>query len=217
MKQIFKCLFIVSVSIFTMQSCIDKDFDDINKGGVIPIPPIQLSLDPINLGGLDGIVPGNIPLPPGSIAVSDTIDGVFAGDAVKDFFYEGANRVEIGFVIDNGAGKTQISLQNVTIEIHFNVLDDTEEKKTIVSLPVQTLKLNANGKFVDNNGNLLTKVEFKGTFSAEDMPKMQNGANDLEIVVVAISAGGAQISFGPNDKIVFESVLMKTSGMYFEL
>lgn len=206
MKQIFKYLFIVSVSIFTMQSCIDKDFDDINKGGVIPIPPLRLTIDPINVGILDELP--DIPIPPGfsaSVAVSDTIKDVFSGDAVKDFFYEGAKKVEVEFIIDNQA--TDVSLANSSVEFQLNVLD--EQKKTIVSLPKQTLTLDANGKFVED--------KFVVAFTASDMPQMQKGATDLEIKVVASIKGGATIHFGAEDKLVFKSLTMKTSGMYFEL
>lgn len=215
MKQTFKCLFLMSVLVFSTQSCIDKDYDNIEKGGVIPIPPLQLSVATINLGELENIVPGKINLPAGAVAVSDTINGLFAGDAVKDFFYEGAERVEVGFVINNTTGETKVSLQNVKIDIYFNVLDETEDKNTIVSLPTQTLRLNGDGKFIDKSGKLLALVDFKALFAAKDMTKMQ-GANDLEIIVVASADDEAQVHFGPDDKIVFKSAVMKTSGMYFE-
>ncbi len=205
MKQIFKFLFIVFVSIVSMQSCIDKDYDDINKGGVIPIPPVRLTIDPIDIGVLKEL-PG-ITIPPGysaSVAVSDTIYDVFSGDAVKDFFYDGAEKVEVEFLIDNEL--TEVALSNASVKFRFNVLD--EEKKTIVSLPEQSLTLNASGKFEED--------KFVVSFTASDMPKMQLGATDLEIIVVASIKSGSTIHFGAEDKLVFKSLTMKTSGMYFE-
>lgn len=215
MKQIFMSLLVLAMAFFSMQSCVDKDFDDIDKGAVIPIPPLMLNVDPIELGGLENLNIGSLELPAGSIAVSDTIKDVFSGDAVKDFFYEGAEKVEVLFVIDNGNGATKISLKNVTIKVFFNVLDNTEDKNTVVKLPVQTLKLDKDGKFVDDKGNMLNPVEFRASFKSSDMKNMQN-ANDLEIIVSATTEVGAQLSFGPDDRIVFKSVVMKTSGMYFE-
>lgn len=201
MKRLTKCLFLVVIFMFVLlQACIDKDYDDFDKSGVLPVPPIGFKVDTIELYGLpEGIKPeeGGIPIPNGSVVLTDTINSLFAGDAIKDFFFEGAGDVKIAALID-----AEIAFNNVKVDLYFSIIDSDRKKIENIKLPVQTL---TPGK----------DREIGITIGSQYMQYMQN-AKDLELTVVA-SANGATVWIDPDDYIFIKQAVVKTGGMHFEL
>lgn len=227
MRQILKRVLIISIAIFAVQSCIDKDYDDINKGGVIPIPPLQIKVDPIKIGEVESLIipPGTeIELPSGKYkAVNEVISGVFSGDAIKDFFYDGAKRIELSLRIILGSkaesGDYQFILKNARIDLYFNVLD--KDRKGVTELPTSNLYFDNEGICHIKEGNKLIKDnQIKIAFSEKNIADMQNEDNapdSLEIVVIVYLDNGSQIIFNKNDIIQLEEVILKNSGMYIKL
>ena len=200
MRCLIKCLFLIAITSFAILSCVDKDYDDFDKNGVLPIPPIGFKVDTIRLYGLpEGIKPeeGGIPIPNGSEERTDTTRRIFAGEAIKKFFFEGAGDIEIAATIDS-----EIAFSGVKVDLYFSVIDEQTKKNENVKIPVQTL---APGK--DKKVGILIKYEYM---------KFMEGAKDLELTVVA-SANGATVWLDPEDYIFMRQAVVKTGGMHFEL
>ena len=122
MKHLIKFMFLVTFSVILMQSCVNKDYDwdDIDKSGVLSIPPVMFgNVDTIYLEGLpEGILPEGISIPDFSLTKSDTIRGIFDGDAVKDFFFDGAGAVEISAKAD-----LDLEISGLSIDLYFEVIN----------------------------------------------------------------------------------------------
>ena len=203
MKSLLNYLFISIVVLFSLQSCVDKDYDwdDIDTNIVVPIPPVQFSYEKIYIEGLPSInaeIPEWIELPQGALAVSDTLKGIFSGDAIKNFFYEGSKGVEIEFVTD-----ISLELSALKLDIYFNVIDENDQR-------IENLKKTVDG-VLQTGTNTYTI-----TFKPEDMQYMQR-AKDLEVVIVGSLPGGGSVEFKPNDYVHLKLITLRTGGMHWEL
>jgi len=180
---------------------VDKDYnwDNIDKSGVLYIPPVMIgNIDTIYLEGLpEGIFPGGIPLPDWSITKSDTIKGLFDGDAVKDFFFDGAGDVEITARAD-----IDLEIEGIFIDIYFNVINYNNARITQVVIPKQNLTI---GK----DQNLSIKI------ASEYMQYMEE-AKDLELTI-NLRSEDASIWIGEDDYIFIKNAIVKTGGFHFEL
>jgi hypothetical protein len=201
MKHLIKILFLSAFIGLMMQSCFDKDYDwdDIDKNGVLSIPPIMFgSFDTIYVEGLEeGIIPEGIPIPNFSIAKSDTIDGIFDGDAVKDFFFDGAGAVEIAAKAD-----IELDMTGLKIDLYFNILNNARERIENIKIPSQSLT-------TEKNQTLSIKI------AAEYMKHMEN-AQGMELTIVISSTSG-DVRLDENDYIFLKNIIIKTGGYHFEL
>lgn len=201
MKYHIKYLIYTAVFVFVMQACVDKEYnwDNIDKNGVISIPPVPLgSIDTIYIHGLpQGETPWGIPIPDFSITRSDTIKGLFEGNAVKNFFFEGANTVEISAKID-----IDLEIKGVNIDIYFDIINYDNTRNINVKIPKQTLT-------TINDQVLSIKVD------SEYMRYME-GAKDLLLTIVLSSEDGT-VWLGENDYIYIRDTIIKTGGFHYEL
>lgn len=185
------------------QSCVDKsyDWDDMDKSGVLNIPPIMLGdIDIIYLNGLStGIFPGGLPVSGFKIALSDTISGIFDGDAIKDFFFEGANTVKFEAKADV---VVKDAPANAKILLYFNVIDYNDSRISSVVIPKQELRKGEGQELV---------IEIASQY----MEYMKN-AKSLELTIVITSDAGV-IQIDSQDYIFLNSVIVKTGGYHFEL
>lgn len=201
MKHLLRLLFLITLVVICMQSCIDKDYnwDNIDKNGILKIPPVMFgNIDTIYVEGLpEGILPGGIPIPNFSIVKSDTIKGIFEGEAVKDFFFEGAGDVEISAKTDIG-----LAISGITVDIYFDVVNFEGKEIKSVNIPKQTLESEKDQK-------LSIKI------ASEYMPYMEN-AKDLALTIV-LRSDDASIWIGEDDYIFIKNAVVKTGGYHFEL
>lgn len=201
MKHFIKSLPFIVLFVCFVQSCVDKDYDwdDIDKSGVISIPPVMYgNIDKISLKLLpDGILPEGIPIPDFSIAKSDTIRGLFDGEAVKKFFFDGAGDVEIAATTD-----VQMQITGLTIDLYFSVIDKAGQKIRSVVIPKQTLT-------IAKNQTLSIKL-------ASQYMKYMANAKDLELTIVVSSVGGT-VTLNEEDYIHLKETIVRTGGFHFEL
>lgn len=197
---------IISLSMFITQSCIDKSYnwDDMDKNGVFKIPPIFLgSIDTIYLGELPEVVlPEGTPTEGYKLALSDTIAGIFDGDAIKDFFFDGADTIKM-------EAKTDIYIKkagNMDIIIYFHVIDYDNQRIPEIVIPRQQLQ-KGNGE-QDKNQPLVIKIE------PQYMKYMEN-AESLELTIVIV-ADGSPIQIDAKDYVFLKDVIVKTGGYHFE-
>lgn len=200
MKQLTRFI-IITVFSFLLLSCIEKeyDWDNMDKTGVLNIPPVMFgNIDTIYLDGLsEAIIPGGIPIPDASIAKRDTIKGLFDGDAIKDFFFEGAGDVGISAKADIDVAITGVSIDIYCFPVDYegNIIEEVKIKK-------QTL---STGKDID----------FSITVSSDDMKYMEK-AQDLGLVIV-LSSEDASVWIGEYDYIFIKNVIVKTGGYHIDL
>lgn len=201
MKFLTRFLSVILFLSLLLFSCIDKDYDwdNLDKTGVLNIPPVMFgNIDTMYLDGLsEGIIPGGIPIPDWSIAKSDTIIGLFDGDAIKDFFFDGAGDVGISAKAD-----IDVDVEGVSIDIYCFPVDYDGNIIEEVKINKQTL---TTGKDID----------FSITITSDDMKYMEN-AKDLGLTIV-IRAKDASIWIGKNDYIFIRNVIIKTGGYHIEL
>lgn len=178
----------------------DKDYnwDDLDRTGVLRIPPVMFgNIDTIYLEGLpNAILPGGIPLPDWTIAKSDTIKGLFDGDAVRDFFFEGAGAVEISAKAD-----FDLEISGITIEIHCFPIDNEGEVIEEVEIEKQILNVNRDQKL-----SIIV--------SSEQMKYMEN-AKDLGLIIV-FKTDDAFVWIGEDDYIFIKNVIVKTGGYHID-
>ncbi|MDU1891609.1 MAG: hypothetical protein E6767_13055 [Dysgonomonas sp.] len=193
-------MIVISASIL-LSSCVDKEYDwnNIDKNGIIKIPPIPLgNIDTIYLEGLPRWDESwGIPLPDGAIGLRYTIDNIFSGNAVKNFFFEGANTVEISSKID-----IDLETIGVTLEIRLNVIDQSGNKIGQVVIPSQIL---TTGK----------DLAFSIKIETQYMPYMEN-AKDLELVII-LQTNNALLWIGKDDYLFLKDAIVKTGGFHYEL
>lgn len=186
------------------QSCVDKSYnwDDMDKSGVLNIPPVMLGdIDTIYLHKLPEIVwPEGLPPLPGDIelVLSETISGLFEGNAIQDFFFEGADTVKF----ETKADVVINQLPNARITLCFNVLNNANNRITGVVIPAQ--------KVVNGKDQALTIA------IAPKYMKYMEDAKSLEIII-AIAPGGGPVQTANGDYIFLKSVIVKTGGYRFEL
>lgn len=201
MKHSIKFLFLIAISVIIMQSCTDKDYDwdNIDKSGVLSIPPVMFgNIDTIYIDGLpEGLLPGGVPVPNVSTTRKDVIEGLFSEDAVKDFFFDGAGAVEITAKAD-----VDLDISGVTIDLYFNIIGNDNQVISGVVIPKQTLT-------IAKNQSLSIKI------APEYMKYMEN-AKDLGLTIV-FSTNNASIWIGENDYIFIKEAIVKTGGYNFEL
>lgn len=201
MKHLIKPLFLITLSVILMQSCVDKDYDwdNMDKSGILSIPPVMFgNIDTIYIDGLpDGILPDGISIPDFLIAKSDTIRGIFDGDAVKDFFFDGAGEVEISAKAD-----LDLEISGLTIDLHFEVIDYEGRAIKNVKIAKQTLE-------TSKDQTLSLKI------APEYMKYMEN-ARDLGLTIVLSSTDGS-IRIGEDDYLFIKNMIVKTGGYHFEL
>lgn len=190
----------ILIIILAVQSCVDKEYDwnNLDTNGVIYIPPIPLgSLDTIHLHGLPlGELPSGIPIPDFSIVKGYEISGLFEGNAVKNFFFEGANAVEISFKID-----VDLEIKGIVIDVYLDVMNQDDQKNTQVIIPKQRLVI---GK----------KQQLTVRIGPEYMKYMEN-AKDLRYTF-AIIGKDATIWIGENDYIYMGEAIIKTGGFHYD-
>ncbi len=200
MNRFYNYLLYISLFALLCQSCVDKDYDwdDLDKGGVIKIPPVPLGkIDTIFIHGLpEGDHPG-IPIPDGSIVRSDTIRGLFDESVVKKFFFEGADTIEISADMD-----LMLAIEGVKIEIYINIIDKNRKRIKEIVIPKQSLVMETNQKFE-------IKIE-------PQYMKYMKDASDLQLTIV-LSSDEASIWIGEDDYIYFREAIIKTGGFYYDL
>lgn len=193
-------IFCIIIFQFIFFSCIDKeyDWDDLDRTGVLRIPPVMFgNIDTIYLQGLpEAIIPGGIPLPDWTIAKSDTIKGLFDGDAVRDFFFEGAGAVEISAQAD-----IDMEISGITIELHCFPIDYEGNIINEVKIEKQTLS-------ADKDQKLSVIIPSEG------MRYMEN-AKDLGLIIV-LKTRNAFIWIGEDDYIFIKNVIVKTGGYHID-
>lgn len=201
MKAVIKYFILLLIALNILPSCVDKDYDwdNIDKNGIIKIPPVPFgSIDTIFLDGLPRWDESwGIPLPDGSIGVKYVIDDIFSGNAVKNFFYDGASTVEISSKVD-----IDLDIEGVTLEFRFNVIDQEGNKIENVVIPSQIL---STGK------DQLFSIKIDPQY----MRYMQN-ANDLELVII-LRTDDALIWIGEDDYIYLKEAIVITGGFHYEL
>lgn len=200
MKQLFLFI-IISISSLLVLSCVNKeyDWDNLDKTGVLRIPPVMFgNIDTIYLNGLsEGIIPGGIPIPDGAIAKSDAITGLFDGDAIRDFFFEGAGDIEI-----SAKANINVDIVGVFIDIYCFPVDYQGNIIEEVIINKQTL---TTGK----------DINFSITIASEDMKYMEN-AKDLGLTIV-LRSKNAYLWIGEDDYIHIKNVIVKTGGYQIDL
>jgi hypothetical protein len=206
MKHLVKALLCLAACVFISQSCVEKDYDwdNIDKNGVLSIPPVMFgNIDTIYIKRLpSGILPPNISLPPMSIAKSDTIKGLFGGDAIKNFFFDGAGTVEIQAKAD-----LMLSISGVTVNVYFSILDSNGNRIENVEIPEQSLTIN------EKNQVFSIKV------ASQDMAYMEN-ADDLELTIAISNEQGSAITIDGEDNknyLFLKEIIVKNGGFHFEL
>lgn len=201
MNTLYKIILCALMFTLILQSCVDKDYDwdNLDTGGIISIPPIPLGkIDTIFIHGLpQGYIPDGIPIPNGSIARSDTIRGLFDESAIKKFFYEGNETVEILSKVD-----LDLEISGVTIDIYISIIDGNKKRINEIVIPKQSLTTKIN-------------QEFNVKIDSQYMKYMQN-AMDLQLTIV-LSSANATIWLGPDDYIYLRGTIIKTGGFYYEL
>lgn len=201
MKHLIKLMFLITFSVILMQSCVDKgyDWDNIDKGGVLHIPPVMFgNIDTIFIDGLpEGILPEGVPVPDFSIVKSDTIRGLFDDSTVKDFFFDGAGAVEILAKAD-----LDLEISGLVVDLYFEVINYDNQAITDIKIAKQTLN-------ISKDQSLSIKIE------PEYMKYMEN-AKDLELTIVISSKDGS-VRIGEDDYLFINSAIVKTGGFHFEL
>ncbi|MFV0419442.1 MAG: hypothetical protein ACK5KT_12015 [Dysgonomonas sp.] len=201
MKHLIKLMFLITFSVILMQSCVDKDYDwdNIDKSGVLNIPPVMFgNIDTIYIDGLpEGILPEGIPIPDFSIAKSDTIRGIFDDSTVKDFFFDGAGTVEISAKAD-----IELEISGLTVDLYFDVINYENQAIKDVKIAKQTLD-------TSKDQSLSIKLE------PQYMKYMEN-AKDLALTIVISSKNGS-VWIGGEDYLFIKSAIVKTGGYHFEL
>lgn len=200
MKRLFGFLFFIAVVTFIMQSCIDKDYDwdDMDKSGVLKIPPIPLGSDTVYLEGLPEIIPGGISLPIGSIALTDTIKGLFEGDAIEDFFFDGADPIKITSDME-----VKVQTTGVTLTMYFHIINQQNERIEEIKIKEQPFSIGKNQKL---------EIEIASQY----MKYMEN-ARDLQFTIVIDTKNNPSFWIGPNDFIAMTNAIVQTGGYHFEL
>lgn len=197
MKKPLQIIFYLSALILSMQSCIDKDFDDINKNVEFKVPPIPFgSLDTIYLPQLP-------PLPIAlNYTVEDTIKNLFDEDTNDKFFYEGADDVELtgglDLVLKNPA------MQGTTLNVTVKVVDYQNE--AYVSNP-------ATVTFSPTTVSVAKDQAFTVTIGSDEMKHMKN-ANGL---VFRLQFNIPSITLDSDDYLLLKDVVIKTGGINFDL
>lgn len=201
MKHLIKFMFMIIFSVIITQSCVDKDYDwdNIDKNGVLNIPPVMFgNIDTIFIEGLPGgLLPEGVPIPDFSIVKSDTIRGIFDDSTVKNFFFDGAGAVEISAKAD-----LDLEISGLTIDLYFKVINYDNQAITDVKIAKQTLD-------TSKDQSLSIKIE------PEYMKYMEN-AKDLELTIVISSKNGSAW-IGEDDYLFIKSAIVKTGGYHFEL
>ncbi|SBW07572.1 hypothetical protein [uncultured Dysgonomonas sp.] len=194
-------ILLACILLFSLQACVDKDYDwgNMDKSGVISIPPIPLGdIDTIYIKGLPQLNESwGIPIPDGSIALSDTIRGLFDDNAIRKFFYEGNETVEISAKID-----IYVAIKGVSLDVYFNIIDTGKRRINKVLIPKQTL---ITGK----------QQDFSVKITSEYMQYMES-ASDLQLVIV-LSSKDAILWLGDKDYLYIWGAIVKTGGFYYEL
>lgn len=197
MKKILNVIVCLSMAAFIMQSCVDKDFDDINKN-------IEFNVPPIPLGSLDTIYVGNLPYIPVEInyTVADTIKGLFDEDTNKRFFYDGADDVELVGNMDIVLGEP--SMQSTTLTISVNIIDLID------------------GQYVENQAKVtIAPVTFTPKINqpftikiAADQMQYMKYANGLRFKV---NFNLPTVNLKNTDYLLLKDVVIKTGGISLDL
>lgn len=200
MKQLIRFI-IIAISSFFFLSCVNSEYnwDNLDKTGVLNIPPVMFgNIDTIYLEGLsEAIIPEGIPVPDAAITKSDTIKGLFDGDVIEDFFFDGAGNIEISAKAD-----IDVATTGVTIDIYCFPVDYQGKYIEEVKIDKQTL---TTGK----------DINFSITIASEDMKYMEN-AKDLGLIIV-LQSKNAYIWIGEDDYIFIKNVIVKTGGYHIDL
>lgn len=199
-----QCTIMLCLTLLLAQSCVDKsyDWDDMDTSGVFNIPPVMLGdIDKIYLGGLSttSILPEGLPVTGFKRVLTDTITGIFDGDVMQDFFFEGADTVKIeakaDVVIKEVPGDTRIIL-------YFNAIDYENNRIQEVVIPQQELRAET-----DQAVNIKIAPKYM---------KYMEEAKSLELTIAIIADSGT-IQIGAEDYIFLKSVIVKTGGYHLDL
>lgn len=200
MKQLIRFI-IIAISSFFSISCVNREYnwDNLDKTGVLNIPPVMFgNIDTIYLEGLsEAIIPEGIPVPDAAISKSDTIKGLFDGDVIEDFFFDGAGNIEISAKAD-----IDVAITGVTIDIYCFPVDYQGKYIEEVKIDKQTL---TTGK----------DINFSIAIASEDMKYMEN-AKDLGLIIV-LQSKNAYVWIGEDDYIFIKNVIVKTGGYHIDL
>ncbi|GAB6122041.1 hypothetical protein [Dysgonomonas termitidis] len=201
MRLQYSHIFLAIILLSGLQACVDKDYDwgNMDKSGVISIPPIPLGdIDTIYIKGLPQLDGSwGIPIPDGSIALSDTIRGLFDDNAVRKFFYEGSETVEISAKID-----IYVATRGVSLDVYFNIINTEKQRIAQVIIPKQTLTTGI-------------EQEFSVKITSGYMQYMEN-ASDLQLIIV-LKSKDATLWLSNDDYLYIWGAIVKTGGFYYEL
>lgn len=200
MNRFYSYLLYISLLTLFCQSCVNKgyDWDELDKGGVIKIPPVPLGkIDTIFIHGLPEGDHSGIPIPDESIVRSDTIRGLFDESVVKKFFFEGADTVEISADMD-----LYLAIKGIKLDIYISIIGKDRKPIKEIVIPKQSLTLETNQKFE-------VKIE-------PQYMKYMKDASDLQLTIV-LSSDEASIWIGEDDYIYFREAIIKTGGFYYDL
>lgn len=197
------CSALLGLALLVTQSCVDKsyDWDDMDTTGVVNIPPVMLgNIDVFYLDKLaTGILPDGIPVYDHKIVLSDTIAGLFDGDAIQDFFFDGAGTVKI-------EAKADVVIKEIPtngrIMLYFNVINNEKKRIQEIVIPEQELR--------KGNDQTLT-IEI-----ASQYMRYMGDANSLELTIVILTNDG-RIQIHSDDYIFLKSVIVKTGGYHIDL
>lgn len=209
MKFIFSKLFLflaLCAGAGLFQACTDKDYDldDIDKNGVIPIPPVPLgSFDTIRVEGLEElpeIPPIFLPQAPQEVAYKYVLNDLFNGSFVKNFFYEGAKDIQLLGLID-----VMILTENsgLATAIQFKVLDEDYNE-------IPQIKIADQNDFIYGKNQPLKIVLESQYFKYF----RENNATHLELNIVLRANS---IAITEKDYIFLKELVLKTGGLHVEL
>lgn len=219
MKKLLLSLSIVMLGFVAFQSCVDKDynFNALDKNAEVKIPPVPLgSIDTIFINKLVGIptLPPDITFPTTEpevvLSYVDTVKNIFSGDAVDNFFYDGASTVALKGKVD---ALFMPNANKAYVAIAFYVLNQDNTVNTDVKIPSEVFEytkpttqvIHTDKNFKDNPINIEIKAEY--------MKYMKN-AKSLKLVI-ALKANAAAPT--AKDFVFIKQLSLHAGSIAFEL
>lgn len=201
-KILYKLLVLIAL-IIIIPSCIEDGYhwDDLNKDGVLKIPPILLgSYEEMPFVEMDSeniTVPGDFPTH--IVEYRDTINNFFGRRVIKDFFHQYMERdvdVEGEIVLDLFGEDS-----NLSIDVDFGMLDHTG--KPIEGIDLEGLKDVHNGT-----------QKFSITFQKEKRELIRTSEHLLLIIRLT---SPSEIEISEDSYIQLNNLIVKTAGYYVDL
>ena len=210
MKRLFKCLFLIAIPLFVMQSCVDKDYDwdELDTSGVINIPPFFMGFDTIFIEGLPSLpeIPGGGISTPNIEVRTDTIHNIFGEDAVKNFFFEGAGDVALEANMDFRL-KYWNSSTSFDVDVYVTIINNDGNANSKVK--IQPLNFSIGAKV----GNEEVKTEPFVIKIESQYAQYMSEAEHMELTIVIKATS---IWFANDDFIFIKDAVFKTGGYRYD-